>query len=145
MEKRLMLSQSDLMRLRALIRNEHSISPIDREELFDLQNEIDNAVIVETQDLLDDLVALDARVLVRDLETGMCTVHTLVCRRQADLSQGELSVLAPLGIALLGYCAGDEIEWHMPGGRKNLRIEAVMQPTNSIFRATREPSAALSA
>jgi regulator of nucleoside diphosphate kinase len=145
MEKRLMLSQSDLMRLRVLIRNEHAIGLIDREELLDLQDEIDNAVIIDTQDLLDDLVTLDARVLVRDLETDMCTVHTLVCRRQADLSQGELSVLAPLGVALLGYCAGDEIEWHMPGGRKELRIEAVMQPTNSIFRPLSAPSAELSA
>jgi len=127
MEKRLMLSQSDLMRLRVLIRNERSLGLIDRGNLLDLQNEIDNAVIIDTQDLLDDLVTLDSRVLVRDLESGICTVHTLVCRSRADLSQGELSVLAPLGVALLGYCAGDEIEWHMPGGRKELRIEAVLQ------------------
>ena len=145
MEKRLMLSQSDLIRLRTLIRNERSLGATDRGNLIDLQNEIDHALLLDTQDLLDDLVTLDSQVFVRDLETGARTVHTLVCRSRADLSRGELSVLAPLGVALLGYCAGDEIEWHMPGGRKRLRIEDVVQGMTAPVRSMPALSAAVHA
>ena len=141
MEKRLMLSKPDLLRLRALIWNEQALRVIDREDLLDLQNEIDHAIVLDTEDLLEELVTLDSRVMIRDLESGATTVHTLVCRLRADLSQGELSVLAPLGIALLGYCAGDEIEWEMPGGRKRLRIEAVLPPLQSETQQSHEAPA----
>jgi len=47
---------------------------------------------------------------------------------QADVSSGFVSVLAPLGTALLGYREGDEVEWQMPGGVRRLWIERVTQP-----------------
>jgi|ADGO01.1.fsa_nt_gi Transcription elongation factor len=131
MEKRIVLSRHDAARLRALISQQRMPTEADRETLLDLRNELDRASIVDDEHLPNDVVALDSRVLVRDLETGKSRVYTLVSPLQADLSQGRISVLAPLGTALLGYRVGDEVEWNMPGGLRRLRIEAVLQSTDS--------------
>jgi regulator of nucleoside diphosphate kinase len=127
MEKRITLSKSDVLRLRVLIRNESAFSIVESSPLDSLQDEIDRAYVVHDQGLPTDAVALDSRVLIRDLKTGECSVYTIVCRSRADLSRGELSVLAPLGTALIGYRAGDEVQWSTPGGIRHLFIEAVMQ------------------
>jgi regulator of nucleoside diphosphate kinase len=127
MEKRITLTRSDIMKLRTLIRNEQAFSIVESAVLDDLQDEIDRAYIVDQHDLPEDTVTLDSRVLIRDLKTGECSVYTLVCRARADLSRGELSILAPLGMALIGYRAGDEVEWSTPGGVRHLLIEAVKQ------------------
>jgi regulator of nucleoside diphosphate kinase len=64
-------------------------------------------------------------VQVRDLDSGVRRVYTLVLPSQADVTRGSISILAPLGTALLGYRAGDEVEWRMPGGPVRLTIEEV--------------------
>jgi regulator of nucleoside diphosphate kinase len=127
MEKRITLCKPDVLRLRVLIRNEQAFSIVESSMLDDLQGEIDRAYLVDQRDLPADTVTLDSRVLIRDLNNGECSVYTLVCRSRADLSRGELSVLAPLGTALIGYRAGDEVEWSTPGGVRHLLIEAVKQ------------------
>jgi regulator of nucleoside diphosphate kinase len=127
MERRITLSKADVLRLGTLIRNESAFSIVESSMLDSLQEEVDRAYVVDEQALPSDVVGLDSRVLIRDLKTGECSVYTIVCRSQADLSRGELSVLAPLGTALMGYRSGDEVQWSTPGGIRHLFIEAVMQ------------------
>jgi hypothetical protein len=57
---------------------------------------------------------------------------TVVLPRECGGSAGRISVLAPLGAALLGYRAGDEVEWLMPGGLRRLRIESVHPPAENM-------------
>jgi regulator of nucleoside diphosphate kinase len=139
MEKRITLSRSDVLRLRVLVRSESTFSIMESSMLDSLQNEIDRAYVVHDQALPADVVALDSRVLIRDLKTGECSVYTIVCRSRADLSSGELSVLAPLGTALIGYRAGDEVQWSTPGGIRHLFIEAVMQADRHPHDPPRPP------
>jgi regulator of nucleoside diphosphate kinase len=61
---------------------------------------------------------------------------------QADISAQRISVLAPLGTALLGYREGDEVEWVMPGGLRRLRIEKVHQASRTDASGARETLAA---
>lgn len=127
MDKRIVLSKHDLMRLRALFGTYASLSAMDRENLLDLREEVERANIVDTDQLPADVVALDSSVVVRDVETGVCSSYTVVLPSQADLSAGRVSILAPLGTALLGFRKGDEVEWYMPSGLRRLKIEAVTQ------------------
>jgi regulator of nucleoside diphosphate kinase len=69
---------------------------------------------------------MQSRVRVRDLGSGQDTVYTLVFPREADVNAGRLSVLAPIGTALLGYRQGDEIEWPVPGGLRRLKVMKVL-------------------
>lgn len=131
MEKRIVLSERDAMRLRALIKQQTLATAQDREMLLDLREEMERAWIVDEEHLPDDAVALDSRVVVRDLETSARSVYTLVSPAHVDVAHGRVSVLAPLGIALLGYRTGDVVEWQMPGGWRRLRIEVVEQVRTS--------------
>jgi regulator of nucleoside diphosphate kinase len=73
---------------------------------------------------------MNSWVQVRDLATGKISEYTLVYPQGADLSRGRISVLAPLGTAVLGCQAGEIIEWMVPGGKRQLRLEKVVQPTS---------------
>jgi len=68
---------------------------------------------------------MNSRVTVRDMETGERSVYTLVYPEHADYREGRISVLAPLGSAMLGYRAGDVVEWEVPKGTKRMQIEEI--------------------
>ena len=125
--RRIELSRADLERLRAIL-DPRKASFQDREHLLDLQQEIDEARIVDTDDMDADVVTMQSEVRVRDRTTGVSRDYRLVSPANADLAAGRLSVLAPLGTALLGYREGDEVEWQMPGGPRLVRIEKVSRP-----------------
>jgi regulator of nucleoside diphosphate kinase len=125
--RRIELSRMDLQRLRAIL-DPRKASFQDREHLLDLQQEIDEARIVDTEDMDADIVTMQSQVRVRDDVTGVSRDYRLVSPANADLAAGRLSVLAPLGTALLGYREGDEVEWQMPGGPRLVRIEKVSRP-----------------
>ena len=72
-----------------------------------------------------DVVRMNSRVRVLDFDTRRKGLYTLVFPEEANISQGFVSVLAPLGIALLGRRKGDVIEAKVPGGIRKLRVEQV--------------------
>jgi regulator of nucleoside diphosphate kinase len=125
MEGRIMVSRQDAARLRALLASQQVQRLHDLEHVAQLESELERASIVERHALPDDRVALHSTVQVRDLDSGVRRVYTLVLPSQADVTRGSISILAPLGTALLGYRAGDEVEWRMPGGPVRLTIEEV--------------------
>jgi regulator of nucleoside diphosphate kinase len=103
----------------------------DQGHLEELAFEIERASVVEPGSLPPDVVTMDTSVRVADLETGERQELVLVFPGQADVSAKRVSVLAPIGTALLGYREGDEVEWPTPGGLRRLRIEKVTQPVMS--------------
>jgi regulator of nucleoside diphosphate kinase len=98
----------------------------DQEHLQELRVELDRALVLASDEMPADVVALRATVDVLDLESGERQAIVLVSPAEADVKAGRISVLAPLGTALLGYREGDEVEWLMPGGLRRLRIERVV-------------------
>jgi regulator of nucleoside diphosphate kinase len=125
MEARIVMSRQDASRLRSLVATEKSRRGQDREHLADLEHELDRANVVEGQMLPGDRVAVNSTVRVRDLDSGTAHDYTLVWPSHADAAQRRISVLAPMGTALLGCRAGDRVEWQMPGGLVRLVIEEV--------------------
>ena len=89
--------------------------------------ELDRATFV--QRVPDDVVAMGSRVIFEDERSGTVRDVILVYPSDANASAGRISVLAPIGAALLGLRAGDEIEWPLPGGRTAcIRIRSVEPP-----------------
>jgi regulator of nucleoside diphosphate kinase len=70
---------------------------------------------------------------LRDLETGEEVVYTLVFPAKADSSSGKISVLAPIGTAVLGYRVGDVVEWQVPAGMKKFKVEAILYQPEAAF------------
>jgi regulator of nucleoside diphosphate kinase len=122
------LTASDLERLVALVEGYRLQGRADG-NLDVLERELDRAFIVDARRALPpDVVTLDSRVLVADLDTDEERVFTVVLPSKANVDEGRISVMAPLGMAVLGYRSGDEIEWDVPRGRKRLRVRRVQQP-----------------
>ena len=72
--------------------------------------------------------------VVRDLDTDEVDTYTLVYPDRADIANQRLSVLAPIGTAILGYRVGDEVSWQVPAGWRRLRVDEV------LFQPERNPS-----
>lgn len=100
-----------------------------RDELQGLEAELDQARMVASRDVPEDLVTMNSRVRFIDLDTGEEMVCSLVFPDEADIDQNKVSVLAPIGTALLGYRAGETLELTVPTGLRRLKIiEILYQP-----------------
>jgi regulator of nucleoside diphosphate kinase len=128
MQTPIFVSDHDERRLRRLIEaKRHSIiAPSDREHLNRLATELDRAQILPEHALPPDAIRLGSRVEAVDVETGEVLSVTLVLPREADVRHGRISILAPLGVGLLGYRQGDEFEWSVPGGIVRLNIRRIL-------------------
>lgn len=98
-----------------------------------LDLEIARARIVPTESVAADVVTMGATVRVEELVTDTRRVVTLVYPGDADADAGRISVLSPLGSALIGLRAGQIIEWAVPGRpRSRYRVAAVLaQPVRA--------------
>lgn len=93
-----------------------------------LLRELDRSVVLSPSEMPDDVVRLGSTVEVEDLADGGSETYTLVLPEFANADDGRLSVLAPVGTAVLGYAEGDKLEWETPGGTRWLRIRSVRPP-----------------
>lgn len=125
-QRQIVVTQDDMARLRELVRQGRKASRRDQGHLAELDQELDRAEIIDANDLSADVVTMHSTVRVRDLDAGTSVVYTLVFPVDADIERKRISVLAPIGTALIGYRAGDNVEWVTPGGRKRLEIEEVL-------------------
>jgi regulator of nucleoside diphosphate kinase len=91
-----------------------------------LRNELRRAHIVDGNSVQDDVVTMDSRVRLRDLDTGENEVYTLVYPSMADPGENRISILAPVGTAIIGCSVGDVIEWPVPAGVRRLLVEDVL-------------------
>lgn len=97
-----------------------------------LAREIDRARLIEPEAVTEGLVTMNSRVRYRDDVTGQERVVTLVYPNEADISAGRLSVLTPVGAALIGMTAGQSIEWESPsGGVRSLTVLKVGDVLNA--------------
>ncbi len=102
-----------------------------------LAGELRRARVVPRPQLPPDVVTMNSTVRLRDLETGEEETYTLVFPADADIAKNKLSVLAPVGTALLGYRTGEVVEWPVPAGVSRFRIEEVLQPARRLAPAGR--------
>jgi regulator of nucleoside diphosphate kinase len=120
----IVVAEGDARRLAFLLSGRGATSH-DAAHLSELRAELERAVIVAPGEIPADVVAMNSIVGIVDLQSDDLREVKLVYPHDAQPSQGRISVLAPLGTALLGYRVGDHVEWLMPGGLRRLRIESV--------------------
>jgi regulator of nucleoside diphosphate kinase len=91
-----------------------------------LQQELERARVVAPEEVPADVVTMNSKVRVRDVAMNEVTTYTLVFPDQANIEQHKISVVAPIGTAMLGQQVGDEFEWQVPAGPVRLRVEEVL-------------------
>ena len=127
MKKRpLIISHADRERLEALIDSARLDSGVRQDCLAPLEAELCRARVVPADKVPPDVVTMNSVVRLRDLDSVVTEEYELVYPEDADIGHHRISVLAPIGTAILGYRAGDVIEWPVPAGRRRVRVEEVL-------------------
>jgi len=126
---KVLMMEKDVHKLRFLLAGEDGSKGKDGLQRRALEEEIERATIVPRHELPADVVTMHSRVRIIDMRTGEQLVYQIVYPQEANYAEKRISVLAPIGVALLGYSEGTEIEWRVPSGTRHLRIEAVEQPS----------------
>ncbi len=123
----IIVSSHDLARLDAMLESPvHARNPA----AVTLGDELNRAQIVAPDQVPPGTVTMHATVQCEDELTGDVHTLTLVYPHEANVDLGRVSVLAPVGTALLGLTIGQSIDWTAPGGRKlRLRVRQVDSPS----------------
>ncbi len=87
-----------------------------------LVNELEKAEIVADDEIEEDVIRINSYFEIEELQSGSVIKCTLTLPKLADFKEKKISVFSPLGVALIGYRQGMEIDWSLPGGQKKLRI-----------------------
>lgn len=92
-----------------------------------LELELRHAKQVLRNDLPADVVTVNTNVKVKELESGNEFTYKLVAPAKARRKNNTLSILSPIGVAILGYTQGAVVQWEMPEGIKQYQIEEVIK------------------
>ena len=105
--------------------------------LRNLRAELDRAVVIDPAAFPLDVVTMDSAVEFEDLATGEIEEYTVTFPERADVDAGRMSILAPIGTALIGCRVGSTVRWATPGGIRQLKIRRVTPPaaTTAASRA----------
>jgi regulator of nucleoside diphosphate kinase len=136
--RNIIISSADRDRLLPLIDSARLDRRVPAQSLDLLEGELARASIVEPADLPRDVVAMNSTVWFRDLDSEEIERYTLVFPPDADVIRDRISVLAPIGTALLGYRQRDIVEWRVPQGRRRLEITKVEQNQPAFDRELEE-------
>lgn len=123
------ITQQDASRLREWLRISGHRHDKDRENLDVLRRELERARLIEPDEVPPDVVTMHSRVRLADPQTNQKMCCTLVFPEDAVATHERISVLAPLGAAILGCRTGDVIRFEVPGGRRTVRVlDVLYQP-----------------
>ncbi len=132
MARKIHITSSDRERLLKLIKEEREFGTAkQKQNLNDLERELERANIVKPQKVPPEVITMNSKVMLKDLDTGEKMIYTLVYPEKADLLENKISVLAPVGTAILGFSKGDVIEWNIPAGSVRLSIEEILYQPES--------------
>jgi regulator of nucleoside diphosphate kinase len=125
-KRKIIITEVDRERLEVLLASEFAAAIGPCEYLDDLRAELDRAEIVRPEDVPRNVVTMNSTVVLRDLDTKEKETYTLVFPDAADIANDRLSVLAPVGTAILGERVGDVVRWRVPQGWRRLKVERVL-------------------
>ncbi len=124
--RQIFITAFDKKRLDELILVAREFGSHSRVDLDDLAKELKRAKVIDPKEVPGDVVTMNSKVLLHDIDSSDEEEYTLVFPNQANVDTGAISVLAPIGTAILGYCEEDQVEWPVPSGKRRIRIEKII-------------------
>jgi regulator of nucleoside diphosphate kinase len=126
------ITDYDLKRLKEMLYVAKEFKYRGRDDLEDLEAELNRAYLLASRDIPRDVITMNSKTVLIDIDSGEEMTYTLVFPRDADVDQGNISILAPIGTAMLGYSVGDTFEWKVPAGLRRLKVKKILyQPEAS--------------
>ncbi|MGH7490850.1 MAG: nucleoside diphosphate kinase regulator [bacterium] len=130
--KTIYVTANDAKRLQTLLEVAKRSQYYGSNDLKKLGAELNRATIVASRDVPGDVITMNSKVRLLDLGTKEEMTYTLVFPDEAEVSEGKISVLAPIGTAMLGFRMGDTITWEVPAGVRRIKVLALLyQPEAS--------------
>ncbi|MDY0384416.1 MAG: nucleoside diphosphate kinase regulator [Geobacter sp.] len=124
--RQIVITEFDLERLQRLIEEMEEFPARDNRYLDELSEELLRAEVVAPEEIPPQVITMNSRVRLQDLDSKAELEYTLVFPPEANLDQGKISVLAPVGMAMIGYRVGDTISWKVPAGLKRLKVKKIL-------------------
>ncbi len=131
MRDRIYITKIDAGRIGRLVAALRAGNALPIENLERLEQELDRAEVVDEEAIPPSVVTLNAEVHLEDLDSGERMHYRLVLPNQSR-SEIDISILAPVGTAILGYRTGEVVEWPVPKGMRRLKIHDVLHPQTSL-------------
>jgi regulator of nucleoside diphosphate kinase len=101
------------------------------EAMGQLEEKLGKTTVVPLENLPEDVASMHSTVRLLDLDSGLESELTLVFPHEADMSQNKVSILAPMGVALIGLRSGESCQWPMPNGKTRHFIVKAVSRENS--------------
>jgi regulator of nucleoside diphosphate kinase len=123
------ITAQDMEQLKKLLGEEkdrHGYGNGRGEHLKGLETELNRSIRVAAEKVPPDVITMHSKAHLIDLDSGEELVYTLVFPNEANIRQDKISVLAPIGTAMLGYRVGDMFEWPVPDGVRRLQVKGVL-------------------
>ena len=129
---KIFITRFDKERLKDILLKTTHFNAEDRAFPKQLEEELSRADVVDPEKIPPDVITMNSTVCIEDMDTGEEETYSLVFPGHANYQEHKISILAPIGTALLGYKEGDVIEWPVPAGIRKIRIKRVLyQPEAS--------------
>jgi len=126
LKKLIYITDNDMRRLKKLIMVAREFGKEGEKYLMDLEGELERGKVVKPQDIPNNIITMHSKIRLRNIDTQEEMIYQLVFPDNADVNQGKISILAPIGTALLGYKVGDIVKWKVPAGLTKLKVEEIL-------------------
>ncbi|HEY9364792.1 MAG TPA: GreA/GreB family elongation factor [Chitinophagaceae bacterium] len=128
-KNQLVLREDDYQIMIAHLRGSYARSSFDKRNAEELEAELKKAKLVSKENFPGDVVRLNSIVKIKDDEKDKIMELTLVTPEKANIRERKISVMAPIGTALIGFRKGQKVKWQVPSGEKTF---VIMEVTNHL-------------
>lgn len=130
--KNIIIEESEYLKIEKLLNlnNEGNVSTV-KSYITKLQGELKNAIILPKSEMPEDVIKLNSIVRIKARDTLWERTFELVLPTKNSHKENKVSLLLPMGAAILGYAKGDVILWDFPKGLQELNVLDVVQQSNN--------------
>jgi len=125
-QEMLFITLPDMRRLRRLVECSKWCLKREVQRIQALEAQLDRAVVVQVERIQSDVVTMNSQVCVKDVDVATEATYTLVFPPDVDIERNRISILAPLGTALLGRRAGHIIAPRTASARRRLEVKKIL-------------------
>lgn len=126
--KEIFMVEDDINAIKKLTADNGSVYGSNRKYFEQLIKEVSRAKVIKKEQTPDGLVRLGSMVEIIDEQSAEKTVFKLVLPQEASPDDDKVSILAPIGTAVIGYRQNDVIEWKVPLGIRRIKLNKVENP-----------------
>jgi regulator of nucleoside diphosphate kinase len=131
-KSQLIMAHEDYKTINDYVKGLSQVKAFDRKNAASLYDELKKATLVTIEELPEDVVRLNSRVVVKEGNKDKLIELVIVVPEKADIKERRISVFAPIGTALIGFREGEKVKWDVPAGNKTFTIMKVYNQKEKV-------------